>query len=445
MVFIRSCLVALACASYAASQTTVRVDDSQVYSLSNPAGIQYSSIGWSPVTTGDASQRYQGTYTQNNVYGSQLYFAFRGSSITYYADQAPGFGAVTLSIDGGDNINLNWTNSGTATLYQQAIWSANGLSQDDHTIVVGNTNVDNATIGLDYFSVTSWNGNDIAPSVYGPGASSVAQGAVLVDNTSNDISYSGTAWEIWSTNANATTQARYFNRTEHCSRTPGSIATFTFNGTAVWHFADDYSGNSRLSFSLDGGAAEIIDTATTGHAWTSQKMFWNKTGLTPAPHTVTITHVGADGDFGCVDFFMYLPSSATPASANPTPTPSPLPVTSNSKSTPVGAIAGGVAAGVVLLVLIVILAIVFKRRQSRASSGQPPNHETYAGDAAYQTKQVDPSYQTNNLGHMPMSPPGSAPAFDPRPYSPYANVGGGASIAPTNWSGPTYRGIPEVQ
>ncbi|QRV91997.1 transmembrane protein [Ceratobasidium sp. AG-Ba] len=350
------------------------------------------------------------------------------SLVTYYADQAPGFGAVTLSIDGGDNLNLNWTNSRTTTLYQQAIWSANGLS-------------------LDYSSVTSWNGNDITPSVYGRGASSVTQGAVLVDNTSNDISYSGSTWELWNTNANATTQARYFNRTQHCSRSPGSISTFSFNGTAVWHFTDDYSGTAKISYSIDGGDAEIIDTATTGHAWTSQKKFWSKTGLTPAPHTVTLAHAGAEGDFACIDFFMYLPSSVSPTSGNPTATatPTPLPISSESKSTPVGAIAGGVAAGVVLLVLIVILAIAFKRRQSRASDGQPPNHETYHGDAAYQTKQVDPAYQTNNLGHMPMSPPGSAPTFDQRPYSPYANVGGGASIAPTNWSGPTYRGIPEVQ
>ncbi|QRV91971.1 transmembrane protein [Ceratobasidium sp. AG-Ba] len=432
-------LVALAWASCVSSQTpsSVRIDDSSVYSLSNPTGIQYSKLGWNSVTTVDASQVYQGTYTENRIYGYQLWFAFRGSAFTYYADRPPGFGAVTLSLDGGDNVNLNWTNSGTTVMYQQNIWSVQGLDQGDHIIVIGNANVNNATIGLDYFTVSSWGGNDISPNGYGPGASSVAQGSVLVDNESNGVSYSGSAWDIWHTDANDTTQAMFFNQTEHCTRTPGASASFIFNGTAVWHFADDFSGNSKVKFSIDGGEGQIIDTATTGHAWTGQKMFWSATGLAPTSHTLTLTHVGTSGDFACIDFFMYLPSSASPPSPTSTSTssqtPTATPTPPSSSSTPVAAIAGGAAGGVALLALLILLVIYYKRRPSRRWSDES-HHETYTGEAAYSTKQVNPGYDTTTAGH------GSG-----QEYNPYANHGGGGSMSQTTWSGPTYRGHAEIQ
>ncbi|QRV91864.1 transmembrane protein [Ceratobasidium sp. AG-Ba] len=335
----RSCLFVLAYGWYAAGQNPniVRVDDSTVYSSSNPSGIQFTTTGWTSVASGDATQRYGGTYTQSGVYGSRLWFAFRGRGITYYADQPPGFGAVTVSIDGGPNLNLNWTNSGTKMLYQQDIWGIQGLNEGDHAVVIGNTNLNNRSIGLDYFTVSPWEGDDITPTAHGPGASNVTKGAVLVDNESSEIAYSGSAWDSRHLVPNATAQALFFNGTEHCSVVPGSVASFIFNGTTLCGYRFHWTLLGTLSISPE---SELAVTALQ----LTQKMFWSVSGLEPKPHTVTITHAGTGEEYACLDYFMYLPSSVA------------LSTSSSTKAIPVAAIVVAVSAGVTLLIILIILA-----------------------------------------------------------------------------------------
>lgn len=60
---------------HAGAQQTVRVDDAQAYSLSNPSGIQFFS-GWSSSPAVD--QHYKGTYTSSQSDGDRIMFVFRG-------------------------------------------------------------------------------------------------------------------------------------------------------------------------------------------------------------------------------------------------------------------------------------------------------------------------------------------------------------------------------
>ncbi|QRV91961.1 transmembrane protein [Ceratobasidium sp. AG-Ba] len=439
-------LLALGWASFVAGQgpTVVRIDDSFAYNpTSNLGGIQYSHrfspYDWSSVTTGDPNQRYNNTYTQSQTWRSQLYFAFRGSSIAYYGDKPPGTGSLVLALDGQPNTNVTWTNTGTTTQYQQLLWSAGGLDSGDHSLVIGNSDQNNRSIGLDYLAITPWEGTDITPQRTGPGASPVSPHAVVVDNENNGVLYSGSAWEPYITGADGKNQHMYFNDTEHCSTTPGASLSYTFNGTALWYFAEDYSASGRIKFTIDGGNEQYTSAAGTGDYWTSQRLVWNITGLTPAPHTVTLTHVGNPNEWACFDFFMYLPSSVSAATSSSTPTSTPA-SSNSSKSTPVGAIAGGVVGGLALIAFLIGVAFIYRRRQYRPPS-ETVHHEVYTGDMAYPIKQVDPPYTDHTF------PPSPAPAFDQRPYSPYANVPlhGGSSISPTVWTGTTYAGHPEPQ
>ncbi|QRV91962.1 hypothetical protein RhiJN_19980 [Ceratobasidium sp. AG-Ba] len=121
-----SLLVALGWASYAAAQdpNDIRIDDSLEYdSTTNLGGIQYSHhfspYDWNSVTTGDPSQRYGSTYAQTQTWRGQVYYAFRGSSIEYYAEKPPGSGLLVISLDGKPNTNVTWENTDTTTQYQQ--------------------------------------------------------------------------------------------------------------------------------------------------------------------------------------------------------------------------------------------------------------------------------------------------------------------------------------
>lgn len=89
---------------------------------------------------------------------------------------------------------------------------------------------------------------------------------------------------------------------------------------------------------------------------------------------------------------------------------------SSKSSPPIGAIVGGAVGGVIAIVLIAILIVLLRRRQPRQPDG--PRHETYAGEQAYETKQVDPPYSANNMAssHVPSA------SYDQRPYSPYGNL-----------------------
>ncbi|QRW13134.1 hypothetical protein RhiLY_12133 [Ceratobasidium sp. AG-Ba] len=216
------------------------------------------------------------------------------------------------------------------------------------------------------------------------------------------------SWERYTTNANMTSQYMYFGGSADCTKTVNSSISFNF----------------------------YVNTAGPANAWASQQLVWSVTGLSPAYHTVTVTHVGIAGQWTCFDFLMYLPSSASPVTSSPTATSSPD--SSSSQKATVGAIAGGVTGGIVLVVLLVAGVLLYRRRQYRRPAGST-HHETYAGDMAYQSKQADPPYADRHL------PP--APALDRTAHSPYVNAstGGRNSISPTVWTGKTYMGLPELQ
>ncbi|KAF8605549.1 hypothetical protein BDV93DRAFT_554403 [Ceratobasidium sp. AG-I] len=438
--------VGLLFSSRVASQQPVRIDDTNVYSLANPNGIQFSSEGWSTVNPGSANLHYDGTYTWSQAAGSNLVFFFRGTTIAHYADMGPNRGPVGVSIDGYPYDNATWTAVDNVQ-YQQQMWNITGLSQGDHQVVISNVGTGNpatSIMGVDYLEITPGADGKIIPTSAGPGASGIPSNAVLVDDSSEMISYSGSSWEIYASRSflNSNNHSGfYFGGTQHSSRSPGGVITFPFNGTAVWYFSDQYENNTMVGVSLDGGAPDMINTASTTGIWLTQILVWSRTGLADGPHTLTITHAGIEGTYANVDFFKYMPSVRYPPTISASPSP---PATSSAsaviiKSTPIGAIVGGVVGGVALIALIVGILIWRWRRQPTGDT-TAPQHETYVGDAAYDRKE---SYV--------QSPPG-APGFastmnyQAGMYSPTQtqNAEGQHSITPTTWTGATYAGHPEI-
>ncbi|KAG8739948.1 hypothetical protein FRC10_004975 [Ceratobasidium sp. 414] len=347
--------LALAVARAAAQSAVagIRIDDSKVFSDSTRDGIQLGS-GW---TADDADgKHYRGSYTSTQTTGSYLMLSFRGTSIAYYADKSPDSGTAILALDGRP-FNATWLDQNVTTTVQrqQLMWSASGLSPGDHQLVLGTVASyinQTGTVGLDYFGITPVVGSETAtPISLGPGSVLVSPNAVIVDNDDPSISYSDKSWRVFGPETNGPTPL-YFNGTQRSSVSPGSSATFTFHGTDVWYFADDYWGNAKVSISVDGREGQIISTTTPGVAWITQKMWWSATGLTAGKHTVTVKHVGSSGDYANLDFF--IDWSEEPA-----------------KTVPVGAIVGAVVGGVVLIGLIILGVFLYRRKCATKPAPEP--------------------------------------------------------------------------
>ncbi|KAG8728801.1 hypothetical protein FRC12_021480, partial [Ceratobasidium sp. 428] len=166
-----------------------------------------------------------------------------------------------------------------------------------------------------------------------------------------------------------------------------------------------------------GGEAYTVNTANSGHAWVTQKLYWGTSDLTPERHTITVTHVGVQDDLLALDYFMYLPSTASPSSPSVTSSPTPTSMVSerNSQSPPVAAIASGVASGVVLLATLIGLIVFFRKRRShQATAEAETQHETYVGSAAYHQKEFDPTQ---------LDDPTNGPVIQYQSDSPYKNRG----------------------
>ncbi|KAF8600539.1 hypothetical protein BDV93DRAFT_510735 [Ceratobasidium sp. AG-I] len=319
----------------------------------------------------------------------------------------------------GSAVPLSWTNAGVDVQFKQQMWSITGLAEGDHQIALTNMGTPtSAMMGVDYFEVTPGSDGTIIPAGYGPGASTIPSGAVLVDDTKDSISYSS-SWESWYH------PGFYFGETQHGSGVPGSTITFKFNGTAVWYFSDRSENNTIVSISLDGAQAETVNTSSPTAALLVQVLNWGKTGLSDGPHVLTITHAGPEGRLATVDFFKYMPSSSSPAS-NTGPKPIPL-----------SAIIGSIVGGIVFLASVGgILIWQWKCKRSRGAATH--KHEVYFGDASYDGKGVYVSpgspYTSGTPGMSDFSPAVKGKN----------NLEGGNSVATTSSTGVTYTGHPEI-
>ncbi|KAF8605551.1 hypothetical protein BDV93DRAFT_521395 [Ceratobasidium sp. AG-I] len=359
--------VGLLFSSCAASQRPVKIDDANVYSLANPNGIQFSSRAWNGVSQELHQVHYNGTYTWTQEAGSNLIFFFRGTAIALYAEKTAYFASAAVIIDGKTNSNLMWTEPGDSQ-YQQQIWKVTGLDQGDHQLMISSYDAGYplaGVLGLDYLEVTPGDDGVVTSASAGPGASVIPPNAVLVDDSSDMIKYSGPSWEV----VNSAKVIGCLGGTQHSSAVLGATATFTFNGTAVWYFSNQRKENTMVSISLDGGEPDGIDTSSTTDYWLMQALIWGKTSLADGPHTVTITHIGAYDTFINVDFFKYMPSTTLATSTSST----------KPKSVQIGASVGGVVGGVALIALIAGI-VIWQRRRRSAQDQTTSEQETYVGD-----------------------------------------------------------------
>ena len=79
----------------------------------------------------------------------------------------------------------------------------------------------------------------------------------------------------------------------HYATADGTSLTYTFLGTGIKVFGEFNSDQGNVGFTVDGGPQQTVDTSTTGSRQ-SDALVFERLGLTPGQHTITITKLSGD-------------------------------------------------------------------------------------------------------------------------------------------------------
>jgi uncharacterized protein (TIGR03437 family) len=261
----------------------------------NDPRITYTGT-WYPNTN---SLESGGSALLANLNGSQAVVIFNGTGITWVGASDYYSGICYVTLDGAP-VSVDTSNPSEATLYQQPLFTIQGLSPGLHrmTIEVIHSHDDSSNqswIWVDAFDIA--NGSLVGGTV--------AAGAGLAQQTDVAANYSG----HWFQNAGAP----YSGGSVNLAVDPGARVDFTFNGTAIaWiGYRDEWSGLAQVF--LDGALQATVDTYLTPSA--ARTPTYSLTGLAPGTHVLSIvatgTHSAASGgSWVWVDAFQVFDSAA---------------------------------------------------------------------------------------------------------------------------------------
>ena len=99
-----------------------------------------------------------GSYMYTNVAGSRVTVKFHGTAIDYITNKDRVYGIAQVVLDSGTPVNVDLY-SGIRNIAQAKVWSASGLADADHTLVISYINKKNPLssgyyIGLDAVNIT---------------------------------------------------------------------------------------------------------------------------------------------------------------------------------------------------------------------------------------------------------------------------------------------------
>jgi hypothetical protein len=237
-------------------------------------------------TQRDTSKPWSATYAAvSSAAGSRATFAFNGTAISWIGYLGNDTGIARVYIDGGLAGQVDTYVAGSPII-QKTLFSATGLADSSHTIAIEVTGGKNAastgtSVVVDAFDVTR------------PGTRYQEESPAVV--------YSGN-WIHG--NLNRT----WSEGTISESATPGSRATFTFNGTQVSWIGCQKNTTGIANVYVDGNLVSQIDTFRAQPIEGYQDVVYTASGLAPGPHTMTIEATGlknpaADNNYIVIDAF----------------------------------------------------------------------------------------------------------------------------------------------
>jgi hypothetical protein len=93
-----------------------------------------------------------GSYAYTKTVGSSVTIKFHGTAISYITAKDDIFGVAKVTLDGGTPATVDLYKSGDP-VGQQKVWSASGLADSDHTLVIECTGAKNPASGAKYIGL----------------------------------------------------------------------------------------------------------------------------------------------------------------------------------------------------------------------------------------------------------------------------------------------------
>ncbi|MEV6012355.1 hypothetical protein AB0M29_36825 [Streptomyces sp. NPDC051976] len=259
-----------------------------------PSGTSASDItvglptGAARINDTDASITYNGYNLYSNrgygdlgddihygAVGATATYAFTGTGIQVFGEQYTDQGTIGVSIDGGARTVVSTVPADGRRHSNVPLYTKTGLAAGSHTVVV--TALTGTVSTLDGFAVLS---------------------TVRVDDTSQSIAYDGFALSSGRTNLGD------LNSDVHFATANGSTATFTFTGTGIQVFGEQYTDQGVIGVTVDGGAQTIVSAVSSDGQRHSNTPVYTTAGLPFGAHTVTVTKLS--GTYSTIDGFQVL-------------------------------------------------------------------------------------------------------------------------------------------
>jgi hypothetical protein len=220
------------------------------------------------------------TAQETSTAGQTVMVPFRGTAIDWIGYRGPDAGIAVAQLDGNAAVEVDMYSP--TIVYQPVVYSATGLTDDEHTLRITATGRRNAaSIGtrvvVDAFDV------------FTPGK--------RYESSDPSITYTG-AWthdntaRVWTAGVTST------------SNQPGATATFHFTGTSVsWIGCEKGSAGGTANVYLDGTFVKQVMLSQNYPVEGYQMTVFRADGLAYGPHTLKIEVANTDGSYVVVDAF----------------------------------------------------------------------------------------------------------------------------------------------
>jgi hypothetical protein len=260
------------------------VDDS--VQGTGPNQFTYTGSGWAHTAAGTSTSimgTFDGTVSTDTVAGDFATLSFTGSAIKVYADEASGFGSVTVSVDGGNAQTVSLANTTNSPNGQGEgdvlIYTLSGLGAGAHTLKFLNNGT--ATVALDRVEITP------------PVTSSSALGVSLTAGGVNPVAGQVLPYTINYNNAGSIVGATGTSATGVVvtETVPANTVADLGNSTPGWALASGTGGaGSSYTFSVGALAAGVTGSVVFSVDVNSSV----PTGTASLSNTVSISDAAGD-------------------------------------------------------------------------------------------------------------------------------------------------------
>jgi hypothetical protein len=251
-----------------------------------PNQFTYTGSGWTHTPAGTSTATmgtFDGTVSTTNVAGDFATLTFTGSRIKVYANEASGYGSVTITVDGANSQTISLANTTNSPNGQGEgdvlVYTLSGLGAGTHTLRFQNNGT--ATVALDRVEITP------------PVTSSSALGVSLTEGNITPVAGQVLPYTINYNNAGSIIDGTGTNATGVVitETVPANTTADLTNSTPGWTLTSGTGGAGStytftigaLNAGITGGVVFSVDVNTTIPA-----------GTTSLSNTVTMTDAAGD-------------------------------------------------------------------------------------------------------------------------------------------------------